>query len=40
MPAVRRRGPQMRARRGSTEAHACGSLEAVASSASRVEAEC
>lgn len=40
MPGVRRRGQQMRARQGSADAHACGSLEAVASSASRLEAEC
>lgn len=40
VPAVRRRREQMRARKGSIDAHACSSLEAVASSASRLEAEC
>lgn len=33
VPAVRRRPEQLRARKGSTGAHACSSLEAVASSA-------
>lgn len=40
VPAVRRRREQMRARKGSIGAHACSPLEAVASSASRLEADC
>lgn len=39
MSAVRRRREQRRARKGSAGAHACIFLEAVASSASRLEAE-